>query len=431
MATPEIKIPRLTFRQMFQATMTVLLVAGAFYFVYRFHQVFLAMFVAIVFSTAIQPVVQILSKRGVPKEIGIILVYIFIIVFLVSGILLLVPLVAQQSDLIVDTIPETYEQIRETMLGHPNFFIWRIATELPESITLSPAPPIEEVPEGEDVIENVGNNLELIGLIARSIFITFGALVLAFYWTLDGQKNKTALLLVVPIEHREKAREVTAEIQARLGAFVRGQALLAGIIGTLSFVAYLIIGLPYALALAIVAGIMETVPVLGPILGAIPALIVAYTVDPDKVLWVLLATVIIQQLENNILVPRVMKRAVGVNPLVTLLALTAFGSLFGILGAVVAIPLAAIIQLLLDRFVLGSAVPDETDIAGRDRASVLRYEVQELIKDIRSSVRQKETASDDETDQVEDIIEAIAIELDNALTASQNGNRQVIGEVKD
>jgi predicted PurR-regulated permease PerM len=404
------------------------MVAAVFYFLYRFHQVFLTLFVAIVISTAIRPFVRFLNNRGISKEIGIILVYLLLLMLILTGIILLVPLIAQQSALIINIIPETYHQIREGMLGHPNFFVWRIATELPENLNLSPAP---GPPEGEDVIENVGHNLELIGLGARSIFISFAALALAFYWTLDGQKNRTAILLLVPLEHRESARQLTAEMQVRLGAFVRGQALLGLIIGSLSFVAYTIIGLPYTLALAIVAGIMETVPVLGPILGAIPALIVAYTVDPSKAIWVFVATAVIQQLENNLLVPRVMKRAVGVNPLVTLLALTAFGSLFGILGAVVAIPLAAIIQLLLDRFVLTTAVPDESDFVGRDKASVLQYEVQELIKDIRSSVRQKQSQSEEETDQVQDMIEAIALDLDNALARKRSQDTALITEAKN
>jgi predicted PurR-regulated permease PerM len=225
--------------------------------------------------------------------------------------------------------------------------------------------------------------------------------------------------MLVPYDHRENAREITAEMQARLGAFIQGQSLLGLIIGSLSFIAYTLIGLPYTLALALVAGIMETVPVVGPILGAVPAIIVAYTVDPNKVWWVLLATAVIQILENNFLVPRVMRSAIGVNPLVTLLALSAFGSLFGILGAIVAIPLAAIIQLLLNRFVLDTALPGESSIPGRDRASVLRYEVQELTRDIRKTIREKEIAPDEGADEVEDTIEAIAADLNSALAAIQ------------
>ncbi len=332
-------------------------------------------------------------------------------------IILLLPLVIEQGNLFANTLPETYQELRESMLEHPNFFVWRLATELPESLNLAPAP--EPAADETDVIESVGHNLELIGLGARTIFFILAVLVLAFYWTLDGHKNKTALLLLVPYDQRESARELISEMQARVGAFIQGQTFLGLVIGSLSFLAYSIIGLPYTLALAIIAGIMEMVPVIGPILGAVPAIIVAYTVSPEKVLWVFLATIVIQQLENNFLVPRVMKRSVGVNPLVTLLALTAFGSLFGILGAIVAIPLAAIIQLLLNRFVIDTAVPDEKSIPGRDRVSVLRYEVQELTKDIRKAIREKEITPDDEADEVEDTIESIAADLDSVLAAQQ------------
>jgi predicted PurR-regulated permease PerM len=422
MTTPEIKIPRFTIRQLVQATLLVLLVLGAFYIVYRFHQVFLILFVAIVLSAAIRPIVRALNKVGIPKELAIILIYILLLALIASVVVLLLPLIIEQSNLVVESLPQTYQTIRERMLEHPNFFIWRVATELPETINLGPVQ--EPAPEEEDVIQSVGQNLELIGLGVRGIFYTFGALVLAFYWTIDGQKNKTALLMLVPLDQRENAREITSEIQAKLGAFIQGQALLALIIGGLSFIAYTLIGLPYTLPLAIMAGLMETVPVLGPILGAIPALIVAYTVDPEKMLWVLVVTIIIQQVENNLLVPRVMKRAVGVNPLVTLLALTAFGTLFGFLGAVVAIPLAAIIQVLLDRFVINTTLTEEPVIVGRDRSSVLRYEVQELTKDIRTSIRRKEVEPDDETDEVEDTIEAIATDLDSVLAGYGNGNKE-------
>ena len=121
----------------------------------------------------------------------------------------------------------------------------------------------------------------------------------------------------------------------------------------MALVAYLLIGLPNALVLALVAGVLEAVPLLGPLLGAIPAAVIALSIAPSKLIWVVVATVVIQQLENAVLVPRVMRKAVGVNPFVSLLAMFALSSLFGIAGALMAIPIAAMVQLLLDRFVFG------------------------------------------------------------------------------
>ena len=168
--------------------------------------------------------------------------------------------------------------------------------------------------------------------------------------------------------------------------------------------------------MALLAGMFELIPVIGPTLGAIPAVLVAFAYDPSKVIWVIAAGALIQLLENNVLAPRVMHKTVGVNPIVTLLSIIAFGALFGFAGLLLAIPMAAIIQIALDRSLLrpqlsGLAVP-----VGRDRLSQLRYEAQEFVVDTRSLARRKVTGSvESETDPVEDSLEAIAMELDQAL----------------
>jgi hypothetical protein len=122
-------------------------------------------------------------------------------------------------------------------------------------------------------------------------------------------------------------------------------------VGSAAFIAYMLIGLPYTLVLAIIAGIMEMVPVFGPALGAIPALLVALSVEPGKAIWVLVATGVIQMIENIWLVPRIMKSSMGVNPILILLSLITFSSVFGFPGALLALPLAAIIQLILERII--------------------------------------------------------------------------------
>jgi hypothetical protein len=134
--------------------------------------------------------------------------------------------------------------------------------------------------------------------------------------------------------------------------------------------------------------------------------------------WVIVASLIIQQLENSLLVPRVMRKAVGVNPFVSLLAIFAFSSLFGIAGALMAIPMAAIIQLLLDRFVFHPAAAEPEASAGRDYASRLRYETQDLAQDLRKQARFKKWGSVlkvKQIDKVMDEIETITTDLDALL----------------
>jgi predicted PurR-regulated permease PerM len=213
---------------------------------------------------------------------------------------------------------------------------------------------------------------------------------------------------------------LVATIEGKVGNFIIGQTLLCGIIGGLALIAYTLIGLPYALLLAFLAGIMEAIPVVGPVLGAVPAVLVALSLDSSKVIWVIVASVIIQQLENSLLVPRIMNRAVGVSPLVTLLALIAFSSLFGVIGAVIAIPMAAVIQLLLERYLLEPNAIEPETTNGRDRFSVLRYETQELVQDVRKQVRKKEEVASADSDQVEDSLEAIALDLDSLLAQSNS-----------
>jgi hypothetical protein len=159
----------------------------------------------------------------------------------------------------------------------------------------------------------------------------------------------------------------------------------------------------------------------GPFLGAVPAALVALSIAPDRLIWVILATIVIQQLEGSLLVPRVMNRTVGVNPFVTLLSLFAFGTLFGIAGALMAIPMAALVQLALNHFVFQPVTVELDASEGRDFASRLRYEAQDLIQDLRKQARHKKRGTDEKVSQIEQVmdeIETITTSLDELLAQS-------------
>jgi predicted PurR-regulated permease PerM len=258
-------------------------------------------------------------------------------------------------------------------------------------------------------------------LAGRAIFITIVILVLAFYWTLDGTRIIQSFLLLVPQNQREDIGELISAMETKVGFFIAGQGVLCLVIGIMALIAYLLIGLPNALVLALLAGVFEAIPMVGPLLGAIPAGLVALSIAPAKLIWVIVATVIIQQLENSLLVPRIMRKAVGVNPFVTLLAIFAFSTLFGIAGALMAIPLAAMIQLLLERFVFHPSALTPEVSTGRDYASRLRYEAQDLAQDLRKQARIKKRGSDQrikQIDQVMDEIETLTTDLDTLLAQS-------------
>jgi hypothetical protein len=181
---------------------------------------------------------------------------------------------------------------------------------------------------------------------------------------------------------------------------------------------------PYALVLGVLMGIFEAIPIIGPTLGAIPAVVITLATAPDKVVWVVVALVAIQVLENNLLVPRVMDQSVGVNAIVSILAIAAFGVLFGLGGAILAIPLAAILQILFNRMLFDLPAPEEMvdspapgENGKRDRLAMLRLETQELVQDVRKQVRNEEGAGepDPRGEEAEDLIESVALDLDNLL----------------
>jgi predicted PurR-regulated permease PerM len=396
------------------ATLVLVFVGLSFWLLYRFSQVVFILFVAIVIGTVIRPVVAWLYSRGVPRIAGVILVYLLLLALLISFVLLLFPVIVEQGTTIAAAVPGYYQGLREWMVNYPNQWMVRLSEFLPA--TLPGLEPAQQT--GQQMLASAGQALGYVASAANVIFMAIAILLLVFHWTLNGPRTIQSLLLLVPIGQRESISELISAMETKVGFYIAGQGVLCLVIGIMALVAYLLIGLPNALVLALVAGVMEAVPMIGPVLGAIPAAVIGLSIAPSKLVWVIVATLVIQQVENSVLVPRVMRKAVGVNPFVSLLAIFAFSSLFGIAGALMAIPIAAIAQLLLDRFVFHPGTMESEVSAGRDYASRLRYEAQDLAQDLRKQARLKKEGSDrwvKQTDRVMDEIEAITTDLDSLL----------------
>jgi predicted PurR-regulated permease PerM len=275
--------------------------------------------------------------------------------------------------------------------------------------------------EGLGPLEGLTQLLAYLGLIGDGLFLFLAVLLLAFYWTLDRERVLRSLLMLLPHQRREEVHSLLTATEEKLGAYLRGVALLCLTVGGLNLIAFLAMGMPFALLLGLAAGIFEVVPVVGPALGALPAILVALSVDPSKVIWVIAAASVIQLVENTVLVPRIMARTVGVHPVVSLLSLAAFGKLFGLPGGLLAIPLAAVIQLVLDRFVLSQPTTEPKAVDGRGELSVVRYAVQELTQDVRKQLREKPESVERADDAVEDAIESLAADLDTLLARAASG----------
>jgi predicted PurR-regulated permease PerM len=396
------------------ATLVLVCVILGFWLLYRFYQAVFIFFIAIVMGTVIRPAVAWLHRRGLPRIAGVILIYMLLLALLTSFVLLLFPLILDQGTTIVAATPGYYQSLRGWMSNSPNQVILRLGEFLPAA--LPGLDPVQQT--GQEMLASAGQALDYVTSAAKIIFFMTAILLLAFHWTLDGTRTIQTLLLLVPKGQRENIHELIAAMESKIGFYIAGQTVLCLIVGAMALVAYLLIGLPNALMLAFVAGALEAIPMVGPLLGAVPAALVALSIAPNRLVWVIVATIVIQQVENSLLVPRVMRKAVGVNPFVTLLAIFAFSSFFGIAGALMAIPMAAILQLLLNRFVFHPQAMDMEVMTGRDHASRLRYAVQDLAQDLRKQARLNKGGSDlrvTQIDQVMDEIDAITTDLDSLL----------------
>ena len=420
---PTLELPELSVRQLVTATLVVGLVALSIWMVFRFHQVILILIAGVIISTALQPAVKWLQRRGLPAGASVLLL--FGVLALVIGLFVRfgVPLIADQAANIGAQLGTTYSAFVERLSQSSNLLLRRLAAVIPSQVGLPadvPAAPVE----GQGAAAGTSPFAQVwltLGTAAAAIYKTAAIFFLAFFWTVESDRIKRVGISLLPLNQREPARDLIIEIEGRVSGYVSGQVLVSLIIGTLSLIAYWIIGIPYALVLALVIALMEFIPFVGPLIGAVPSIIIALSIDTSKAVWVVVTSLIVHQLEANFFGPRVMKRTLGMRPLVTLVAMTAFGTLFGILGALIALPLTAIIQMLLERLMLRTT-PQTEPTGERDRIGVLRYQTMELVEDVRKVLRQRDSTSPEEGgEHLEDVIETLALDLDKLLSQSRNG----------
>jgi len=403
-----------TFRRIVWATLVTLFVVFCFWLFYRFYKIAFTIFIAIVIGTVIRPIVLWMNHHRIPQIIGVLLIFIIFFGFLTGFFFLLYPLIVDQSAIIITSVQGYYLSLREWMLNNSNLLINISGSFLPEKIpSLTPTQST-----GQQILASAEQVVAYLSSAFKIIFTGLSFSLFVIYWTILGPKTIQSITALLPKQNRDSILEIITAIETKLGYFIAGQGVLCLVIGVMAMIAYSIIGLPNALVLALVAGVMEAVPMIGPLLGAIPAAVIALSIAPSKLIWVIAATLIIQQLENQLLVPRIMKKAVGVNPFVSLLSIFAFSSLFGITGALMAIPIAAMAQLILDRFVFNHQPLKPELAAGRDVVSRLRFDAQNLAKGLRKQARIKKEGRPKEVKQIDkvmDEIEDITLDLDSLL----------------
>lgn len=411
-----------TTSQVIFITVFVVLVFLTFWLLYSIRLTIFLLFVAILIGIAIRPVVEWLYWRGISRPGGIILIYLLTISLLIGFLTIFVPLIAEQATQFSQTIPTYYSEMRAFLVNSGNEILRIIGQQFPPQLYYFF---IGQHPTTAEVLDQVAITFLYTNLVLKVILSILTIFILTYYWVQERNLLIRTTLHIIPPSGRKIAREVLYLAEVRIGGYVRGQGLLSLTIGLAAFIAYSIIGLPFTLVLAVIAGLMELIPIVGPALGAIPALLVTLSTDPSKAIWVVVATVVIQLAENHLLVPRIMRNSIGVNPIITILSLVAFSSVFGFPGALVAIPAAAIIQLIVDRIVLSS---DRLEGTTRFREMIMQPlldEDQELIRLEREMSDQANSPYDEIDEPDRSKIRASIHELDNLLRRLKNEDEAI------
>lgn len=406
-------LPQRPLRDTALATVLVLLVLLGFVLLLSLRNVLVSVFLGLLIATALRPAMGLLRRIRLPSFAAASGAILLLLGALGGLVALVAPLVARQAGAVQEAVPELYASARSWLLSSELRLFRQIGYRL------GSAPPAPEV--GADDL--AGQALVTLSTAGYLGFVTICTLVFAYYWLLYRERSVRGLLLLLPIDSREGAETLWLQIEDRIGAFLRGQLILALVVAALSLVGYWVAGVPYAVLLALAAGILELVPFVGPFIAVGVAMALSLSVSPEKAVAALIVGTIVQQIENNLLAPRITEEAVGISPVVTLLAFVGFAALFGPAGALLAIPLAATLQVLFVAWIERRARPEDTMAEGRTLADRLRYSAREMASDIAGQLRAKEDAAHAEADAPEEELERIMLDLDAILAGEADEAR--------
>ena len=331
--------------------------------------VLILLFVAILLASALEPIVGLIRDRlPLGRGATILVVYATFFVTVLGLAFIVVPAAIGQGEQVVAGLPAFFESARswaDTLRPH---VLSTSVTALIDSV----ASVIHQAPPDSTQVVEVG------AAVAEAAVTLATLLTIVFFWLVEHAQLQRYLLSFVPADGRAGARDAWNEIETRLGLWVRGQLTLMASMGVATGIAYSVLGVPGALLLGLIAAITEAIPIVGPLLGAIPAVLVATTVSPELAVIVAGVYIVLQLIEGSVLVPLVMRNTVGISPLLVLLSVLVGAAVGGFIGALLAVPIAASAEIVLARLQARDTpvaqdpaaveTPDEVEREGYERS---------------------------------------------------------------
>ena len=323
-------------------------------------RILVLVFVAILLASALEPAINWLRSRlPLGRGMTIFIVYLTFFAAVVALALLVVPgAISQVGEVVARIRPflrdarEYAQTLQPAALSTGLLTVIRAAEE---AIEPRPAEP--------------GQIVEIGLTAAEAVFSLVTMLAIVFFWLTEHARLQRYALAFLPANRRAGARETWNEVETRLGSWVRGQLILMTTVGVALGVVYAVLGLESFLLLALIAGLAEGIPLVGPLIGAIPALLVAATRGPEMVLIVAVVYVIVQVIEGNVLVPLIMRNTIGISPFLVIVSILVGAAIGGIQGALLAVPVVAAVEVVLERLQARSTpVPqDPASVGSPDR----------------------------------------------------------------
>lgn len=317
------------------------------YLLYLIRAVLIILVVSIIFAQAITPVVLRLRRFGARRAQAVLAIYLVIVVALAALGWFLVQALTSEAGALADAVPQMQQQLHQLAARIP---IASLRGSIDSALS-------GEVQIGGSGGQNVpGEVLGTARTVFEAIFAIFTIFLITFYWISERLVIRRTMLRLLPEHHRERGLQVWDDVEDKLGAWVRGQLLVMLCIGLAFGIGLTAMRVKFSLLLAVFAAVAEIIPIVGPYIGTAAAVLVALSQGFPVALGVAIYGAIVQLVENNILVPRIMGRATGVSPLTVILGILIGTTLMGIQGALLAVPVAAAIQVLLvDLEILGGS----------------------------------------------------------------------------
>jgi len=298
--------------------------------------------IAIIIAYILNPLVVLFEKRRVSRGLAILLLYaIFFAVVFLAGVWTIPGLVTELQKL-MEVLPE-YTAQAQAFIGHLYSDYRRF--HLPDSLRVALDENILLLQRAlQSLLERVSG--ALLGLFSH-FFVLLLVPLLVYYFLRDIEHLKRSLVALFPARYRQRVLVAASEIDAALGAYLRGLLLICFLVGLLTYIGLRLLGVEFALILGIIYGLTNIIPYFGPLIGALPAVFIALLDSPALALKVVGVMVVVQQFDSQLLSPQILGKSLGLHPLAVILALLAGGQLFGLPGLILAVPLAAMLKILL------------------------------------------------------------------------------------